>query len=113
IVLQGVLFVQHHEPGDAPLDGGGFVEGEIHARMIAEEQENFSETVLSRFGGPRSSFGARGLRTRWGSSVAARRQRSFIALVRRGGRPVVFRGVAFMTLARHVGTFRKAGDIFS
>ena len=112
IVLQGVLFVQHHAPGDAALDGGGFVEGEIHAGMIAEKQKNFFETVLSRFCIPRLSFGARGLRTRWRSSVAARRQRSFIVLVRRRGRPVVFRGVAFMTLTRDVGMLRNAGELF-
>src|SRR4030095_16585492 len=91
IVLQGVLFVQHHAPGDAPLDGRGFVEGEIHAGMIAKEQENFFETVLSRLGVPRLSFGARGLRPRSRSFWAARRQRSFIVLVRRLGSPVVFR----------------------
>jgi hypothetical protein len=61
--------------------------------MIAEEQENFFETVLSRFAVSRLSFGARGLRTRSRSFVAALRQRSFIVLVRRLGRPIVFRGM--------------------
>src|SRR5262249_3323346 len=56
ITLQSVLFVQHHAPGDAPLDGVGFVEGEVHAGMIAKEQENVFETVLFRFDVPPISF---------------------------------------------------------
>src|SRR4029434_1317718 len=80
--------------------------------MIAEQQKNFFETVLSRFCVPRLSLGARGLRTRWGDSVAARSQRSFIALARRRGRSVVFRGGAFMTLPSDVGMFRNAGKLF-
>ena len=48
VVLQRVLLVQHHAPGDAPLDGGGFVEREIDAGMVAQEEQNFLEAVVSR-----------------------------------------------------------------
>ena len=41
VVLQRVLLVQHHAPGDAPLDSGGFVKREIHAGMVAQEKQNF------------------------------------------------------------------------
>ena len=34
-------FVQHHAPGDAPLDGGGFVEREIHPGMVDGAAEEF------------------------------------------------------------------------
>ena len=47
VVLRRVVLVQHHAPGDAPLDGGGFVEREIHAGMVAQQQQNFFEAVLA------------------------------------------------------------------
>ena len=50
VALQRVLLAQHHAPGDAPLDGGGFVEREIHAGMVAEEKQNLLEAVLRALG---------------------------------------------------------------
>src|SRR6185295_1231351 len=46
IVVLGVLPVQHRAPGDAPLDGAGFVEGEVHPAMIAQEAEDFFVAVF-------------------------------------------------------------------
>src|SRR4030095_4985939 len=43
VVLQRLLLVQHHAPGDAPLDGGGLVEREIHCAMVAEEKKKIFE----------------------------------------------------------------------
>src|SRR5262249_55014761 len=112
IALQGVLLVQHHAPGDAPLDGRGLVQREIHPAMVAEEQQNFLKTVLFDFGVCPISFAAHTLCTPWRGSVAARWARSFIVLVRRRGGPGVFRRDAFMRLTRDIGMFRNMGELF-
>ena len=78
VVLQRVLLAQHHAPGDAPLDGGGLVEREIHAGMVAQEQQNLLVAVLRALGaaGPARSaalgLGTRLLRARCASPVARR-----------------------------------------
>jgi hypothetical protein len=35
VALRRVLLVQHHAPGDAPLDGRRFVQREVHPAMVA------------------------------------------------------------------------------
>jgi hypothetical protein len=89
-ILKGVLLVQHHSPGNAPLDGCGFVEREIHAAMVAEEEQNLFESVVGLFTAS-FAFVARlaGFVAR--RPVAARRQWGLIIFVGRGERPIVFR----------------------
>ena len=114
VVLQRVLLlIQHHAPGDAPLDGDGFVEAKIHAGMVAEEKKNFLELVFSRLTGCRFSFGARlpGSRARTSGSALWRRRLIVLAL-RRGG-PVLCQGDGFTRLTRDVRMLRDAGEFFS
>lgn len=51
VSLEGVLLVEHQPPGDAPLNRGGFVAGEIHAGVVAQPHHDVLVAVLSVPGG--------------------------------------------------------------
>ena len=64
---------------DPPLDGAGFVEGEIHSGVVAHQQQDFFETVFRPLAGAGLGFGMR-------TASPGSRQRGFsLCLLGRSG----------------------------
>ena len=112
VALERVVLGEHHAPADAALDGAGLVEREVHAGVVAEQEQDLLEPVLGRRRPlrPRSaSARARSLPSR--RPAAARRQRRVVVLVRRRGRAVVFRRWRAAGPARDMRVLRDASEL--
>lgn len=91
VVVDGCQFVQHDPAVDAALDGGGFVEREIDAGMVAEQEDDFLEAVLPGSRVYAGGLAERGRGTGSLGSVAAGGDRGFVVWMGVGGGSVVFR----------------------
>ncbi len=96
VAIRRILFLQHHAPGNAALDGRRLVKGKIDAGMVLQQQQDFPVSVRSTFRLPGLALAARCLGTRflrarrW-RSMPARRQRRRIVLMRHRGSMDVLR----------------------